>query len=234
MPLVRKLRMVRRRMYSMRSWIPGLRHRHRLESLVGPLGYWNQLQRYQFRVVTELGLQHDHTLLDIGCGPLQGGAAFIRHLAPGRYVGVDLKPAAISAASDEISRHQLWAKRPTLIFSGHFGADQLGDMQFDFFWLSQILYYFDDEMLHRLLALATRRLHPAGIIAGDILGPRTDSSFLHSRHPRPPAHTPESIDSIARAHGFRAIVLGTLHEFGYPSKLNLSQNLLLKITRPAA
>lgn len=231
MPLDRSLRMMRRQLYGMRAFIPGLRHRHRLESLVGPLGYWNQLQRYQFRVVTELGLQAQDALLDIGCGPLQGGIAFIRYLAPNRYVGVDQKPAAIRAARDELSRQNLWAKKPTIILSSHFGDDQLGDDQFDFIWLSQILYYFDDPMLHQLFAMASRRLRPSGVLAGDILGPDTDSSFLLQRQPKPPAHSPSSIDSVARVHDFQATALGSLRDFGYPRKLNLSHNLLLKMTR---
>jgi SAM-dependent methyltransferase len=231
MPLRRKLRMIRRRLYGMRSYIPGLRHRHRLEALVGPLGYWKHLQCYQFRAVTELGLQEHDTLLDLGCGPLQGGIAFIRYLHPGRYFGVDQKPAALNAARDELSRQKLWTKKPTLILSSEFGDDQLGDAQFDFIWLSQVLYYFDEPTLHRLLALAGRRLHPGGIIAGDILGPHSDASFLHARHPRPPVHTAESIGHVAQAHGFHVTTVGTLREFGYPRQLNLGNNLLLKMNR---
>jgi SAM-dependent methyltransferase len=234
MPLERKLRMIRRRLHAVRAYIPGLRRRHKLESLVGPLGCWDQLQRYQFRVVTELGLQTTNRLLDIGCGPLQGGIAFIRYLAQNCYFGVDRKPEAIVAATDELTRSQLWSKRPTLVVSGSFGDDQLRDTEFDFIWLSQVLYYFDQSLLHRLFEMAARRLRPGGILAGDILGPGTDSSFLEMRDPKPPAHTPDSIDQVARSHGFRVTSLGTLSEFSYPRRLNLSQNLLLKITRPTA
>src|SRR5215831_13674860 len=162
MPLKRNLRMIRRRLYGMRSYIPGLRHQHRLESLVGPLGHWKELQCYQFRVLTELGLQTNDMLLDIGCGPLQGGIGFIRYLAPNRYFGVDQKPAAIHAATDEITRKQLWGKKPTLLLSSSFGDEQLGDSNFDFMWLSQILYYFDEAGLHCLFAMAARRLLSGG------------------------------------------------------------------------
>jgi len=234
MDIACKMRMIRRWIYGVRSYIPGLQHQHRIESLVGPLGYWNQLQRYQLSAVTKLGLLTQHHLLDIGCGPLQGGIAFIRFLEPNRYFGVDNKAVAISAACEEISRQQLWKKRPRLILSTSFGDDQLGDMQFDFIWLSQVLYYFDESTLHSLFAMACRRLSPGGVLAGDILGPGSDSSFLRVRNPRPPAHTHHSIDRLARAHGFRASLLGRLNEFGYPKRLNLSHNLLLKITRQPA
>jgi len=228
MKVTRKLKMLRRRMYGLRSYVPGLRHRHRLELLVGPLGCWKELQRYQIRVLTELGMQPDDTLLDIGCGPLQGGVAFIRYLAPSCYYGVDLESAALWAGCDELSRQQLWRKRPHLLCSRSFGDERLGDKQFDFIWLSQILYYFDESALDNLFAMAARRLRSGGTLAGDILGPASDTSFL--RDPRPPAHTPESIDNVARKHGMHVRSLGTLHEFGYPRRLNLGHNLLLKVT----
>ena len=231
MTAVRRLRMLRRRLYGLRSYIPGMRHRHRLEALVGPLGCWNELQNYQFRVLTELGMQPHDTLLDIGCGPLQGGVAFIRYLAPSSYYGVDHKPAALRAGCDELTRQRLWRKRPRLLYSCSFGDDELGDMQFDFIWLSQILYYFPEPVLHNLFEMAARRLRPGGTLAGDILGPNSDRSFLRDRDPIPPDHTPESIDKLARVHGFRATTLGHLHGFGYPRRLNLSHNLLLKVTR---
>ncbi len=230
MELSRQLRLFRRQVYSLRAYVPGLRHRHRIESLVGPLGYWEALQRYQLRAVTDLGLQPHNSLLDVGCGPLQGGIAFLRYLAPNMYSGIDRNPLAITVGCNEISRHHLWYKKPTLLVTSSFGDDQLGDAQFDFIWLSQILYYFDEPTLQRLFAMASRRLRPGGILAGDILGPRSDSTFLQCRNPRPPAHTPESIKMLAAGYGLSTTCLGTLDQFGYPTRLNLSHNLLLKVT----
>ena len=231
MTAARRLRMLRRRLYGLRSYVPGLRNRHRLEALVGPLGCWDELQRYQFRVLTELGMQPHDTLLDIGCGPLQGGVAFIRYLAPSSYCGVDHKPAALQAGSDELTRLRLWRKQPQLLCSRSFGDEELGDRRFDFIWLSQILYYFDHDALSRLFEMASRRLKRGGVLAGDILGPKSDRSFLKDRGLNVPDHTPESVDHVARVHGFRARNLGHLHGFGYPRRLNLSHNLLLKVTR---
>jgi len=231
MTTVRRLRMLRRRLYGLRSYIPGLRYRHRLEALVGPLGCWDELQRYQFRAVTELGLQPSDTLLDIGCGPLQGGVAFIRFLGPSSYYGVDHKPAALRAGCDELARQRLWRKQPRLIYSRSFGDEELGVAQFDFIWLSQILYYFHHDALNRLFEMASRRLKPGGTLAGDILGPKSDRSFFSDRGLQAPDHTPESVDCLARVHGLRARSLGHLHVFGYPRRLNLSHNLLLRITR---
>jgi len=229
MEVTRTLKLWRRQLYSLRSYVPGLRRRHKLESLVGPLGFWDQLQAYQLRAVTELGLRPEHALLDIGCGPLQGGIAFIRYLDRERYVGLDHNPRCIEIGSEELSKQRLWAKAPRLFLCGDFGDEQLGDAKFDFIWLSQVLYYFDEPTFHKLFGLAQCRLRPNGIMAGDILGPESDRGFL--RDPKPPAHTAESLDGMARTHGLMVTPIGKLSEFGYPKRLGLSRNVLLKISR---
>ena len=221
------LKRLRRRLYGLRSFVPGWRRRHALEKMVGPLGFWDQLQKYQLQAVTQLGLQPHHFLLDIGCGPLQGGAAFIRYLESGHYVGVDQNPAAIATGYEEISRHGLAGKSPRLLVSRNFGDDQPATSTFDFIWMSQILYYFDEPTMHRLFAIVRRRLRATGIMAGDILGPESDRSFL--RPPLPPVHTPDSLDALARDHGLQVSGLGTLYAFGYPKRLGLGNNLLLQI-----
>jgi SAM-dependent methyltransferase len=98
-----------------------------------------------------------------------------------------------------------------------FGDDHLGDSHFDFTWLSQILYYFDEPTFQRLFNMARRRLRPGGVMAGDILGPASDRSFL--RDPKPPVHTPESLDWLAHPHGFCATGLGELSSSVIPRSL---------------
>lgn len=227
-PKLNKLRKLRRRLYGVRSLVPGLRRRHQLEAMVGPLGYWKQLQRYQFQAVTRLGLRPHHFFLDIGCGPLQGGISFIRHLEPGRYVGLDQSSLAIKTAHEEISKHKLTWKNPRLFVSHNFGDGQLGTATFDFIWMSQILYYFDEHKMSQLFEMVRRRLRRNGIMAGDIFGPASDRSFL--RHPLPPLHTAESLDALAKAHGLQVSALGPLHDFGYPKRLGLGKNILLRIS----
>jgi SAM-dependent methyltransferase len=228
MNVKRTLKKFRRQLYGLRAFVPGWRRRHKLEAMVGPVGFWDQLQRYQLQAVTHLGLQPHHFLLDIGCGPLQGGIPFIRYLQPGQYVGVDQNPVAIETGREEISRHGLTGKLPRLLVSRHFGDDQLAASTFDFIWMSQVLYYFNEPTMHQLLEMVCRRLRPAGIMAGDILGPASDRSFL--RPPLPPVHTAESLDAIAQDHGLQVAAQGVLYAFGYPRRLALSNNILLKIS----
>jgi predicted TPR repeat methyltransferase len=196
--------------------------------MVGPLGFWSQLQAYQLHAVKQLGLRPSHKLLDLGCGPLQGGETFIQYLESERYVGIDHRQAVIAVGREQIARCKLQQKQPRLIFSTTYGDDELGSETFDFIWASQVLYYFDESAMHRLFDMVARRLKSTGIMAGDILGPAADRSFL--RPPIPPPHTERSLDAIARMHGLGVVASGTIHDFGYPSRLGLRTNVLLEIT----
>jgi len=199
--------------------------------MVGPLGFWNELQAYQLTAVRRLGLLPGHTLLDLGCGPLQGGEMFIRYLDPQCYVGVDHRRAVIEVGHEQIAQHALKAKAPRLLFSESFGDVELGASSFDFIWASQVLYYFDEPTMAQLFEMVSRRLKPDGKMVGDILGLNADRSFL--KPPLPPEHTPQSLDKIARAHGLCVAACGTIQDFGYPPRLGLRTNTLLEITHLA-
>lgn len=224
----RFLMRTRRRVYGLRSFIPGMRLRHQLESLVGPLGFWDQLQRYQLELLLANGLQPTHSLLDIGCGPLQGGVAFIRYLESSQYVGVDIDPVRGSAAHMQVARHGLSSKNPTLLISSNFGDEELGARKFDFFWASQILYYFDNEKLASLLAFIRKRLNRNGKFLGDIYGSR----HYEFKYPESNVvlHSVETIQRLAKVQGLRARPLGEIVQYGYPKRLSLHSNLLIEIT----
>jgi SAM-dependent methyltransferase len=223
---VRTLKRLRRRLYSLRVLLPGLRRRHQLEAMVGPLGFWNQLQEYQLNAVKRLGLLPTHTFLDLGCGPLQGGEVFIRYLGIRQYTGIDRRCSVIDVAHEQIGRRHLGNKNPQLFCSETFGDNELESALFDFIWASQVLYYFDEPTMDRLFGMVSRRLKPGGIMAGDILGPAADRSWL--RESLPPAHSARTLDAIARRHGLCVTERGTLQDFGYPRRLGLRTNVLLE------
>ncbi len=228
------LRRLRRYAYAARSWVPGLRERHRLEAMVGPLGYWNALRAYQLNLLRANGLHPHHHLLDLGCGPLQGGGAFIRYLEQARYVGVDISPERLSAAYGQVAELGLAEKNPMLLLSDQFGALHLDGRSFDFVWASQVLYYFDDEKLKDLMRMLVGHLAPDGKFLGDIIGPRhpeygraQQSAFLS----RIKLQTVEGIDALAAPFGLQARGLGEIEAFGYPKRLLLRTNVLVEITR---
>jgi len=229
----RALMHLRRRLYGLRALVPGLRERHRFEAMVGPLGFWDELQRYQLHVLCANGLKPDHSLLDLGCGPLQGGVAFIRYLDKNRYTGIDLEPTRIQAAHAQVARLSLAAKNPQLFVSSSFGKEELHDRAFDFIWASQILYYFNDIVMGTLLDMIRQRLNPGGRFLGDIFSP----DHYEFRYPENPGryirHTPESLQLLAAQKRLQTRCLGPIVNFQYPKRLYLRSNLLIEITRPA-
>lgn len=221
---------LRRNLYGLRAYIPGLREHHRLEAMVGPLGYWKGLQRYQLQLLRTNGLLPRHTLLDLGCGPLQGGIAFIKYLDPFGYAGIDLDPERIRAANEQILRHRLSDRSPVVLASSSFGKDELADRTFDFIWASQVLCYFNDEVMDQLFDTMRRRLAPGGKFLGDVFA----LDHYEFRYPelrgRYFRHTPESLQAVAKKHGMQARFLGTIEQFGYPRRLGLRTNLLFEFT----
>lgn len=225
---------VRRNLYGMRAYIPGLREHHRLEAMVGPLGYWKDLQRYQLRLLQSNGLQPHHSLLDIGCGPLQGGVAFIKYLAPSSYTGIDHDPERIQAANTLIARHKLSSRAPSVMVSSTFGKAELGERNFDFIWASQVLCFFNDDVMEELFVNIQRRLAPGGKFLADVYALDHYEFRYPERRGQYNRHAPESLQAVAQKHGLQARFLGTIEQFGYPRRLSLKTNMLFEFTRLAA
>jgi len=223
----------KRRAYAIRLLIPGLRERHRLEVMVGPRGYWNELQAYQLNTLQKNGLKPSHSLLDIGCGPLQGGIAFIQYLETSNYVGVDNNSNNLAAGQQQIEKFGLDTKKPQLIFSQHFGRDELSDRHFDFLWASQIIYYFDEPILKQLFEIVVQHMKPEGKFLVDIVG-ECPPEYRTANHIKwmnqVNLHSLESLNAIAQPFGLQARSLGEIEQYGYPKSLNLRGNILLEFT----
>jgi len=220
----------RRQLYGLRIFVPGLRERHRLEAMVGPLGYWHALQKYHFKLLRERGLKPEHTLLDIGCGPLQAGIPLIRFLRPGGYVGLDIDPSRISVAESQIAKHRLTSKRPWVFQSSTLGDAELGERRFDYMWASQILCYFRDAEMNQLFSMLKHRLNPGGRLLGDTFAP-DHYEFTNPERPGDYVrHTIESLSAQAETHGLLVRSLGRIGDYGYPKRLTLHSNPLYEIT----
>lgn len=68
------------------------RGRHR--DIIG--GRWDETGRIQMDMLLRLGLQPQHRVLDIGCGPLRTGCRLVPFLDPGNYWGTDLSGALMA------------------------------------------------------------------------------------------------------------------------------------------
>jgi|WetSurMetagenome_2_1015567.scaffolds.fasta_scaffold182368_2 SAM-dependent methyltransferase len=226
----RFLMRVRRHAYGMRRFIPGLGDRHRLEAMVGPLGFWGELQNYQLNTLVTHGINKHHTLLDIGCGPLQGGIAFIKYLDKGGYTGLDISSRNLGAAYAQIAKHSLQDKNPRLIHSDCLGETELGDTKFDFIFASQILYYFDAEGIRNFFKIVSKRLSAQGLFLGDVIGPK----HYENRYPETGYHIHDLslLGKIANGIGLEMTDGGEIETYGYPSRLSLKTNRLIVLKKP--
>ncbi len=227
--IIRFLKGLRRDLFKLRMLVPWMRNRHRFEFMVGPLGFWDELQKYQLNALVANGLKPTHALLDIGCGPLQGGIAFINYLDRFNYVGIDLEKSPIDAAHFQIAKAGLSDKNPVLLVSDTFGNNVLGDRKFDFFWASQNLYIFDENLINSLMKTLQHRMNPGGKFLGDIISPK-HYEFKHHEHGWI-LHTESSINNIIGKFGFKAKSLGEINQYGYPKRLSLNTNILIEIMK---
>lgn len=229
-------RALRRRLVSLQLRLsPGRMRKLALEKLVGPVGVWDELQSYQLRFLQDHGLQPQHTLLDIGCGPLQGGIAFLRYLEPNRYTGIDVRCEPLLWAYRLVSENELVDRNPHLILTQTFGTEELEGRVFDYIWMSQMLYHISGVQLVQLLAALARFSHSGTRIYGDILCPTRPGLQVDSRWRgfEYYAHNESDIRRLAAAHGFTVQTVGRLRDNGYPAQLTRASNYMLAFAREA-
>lgn len=212
-----------------RRFHPRYREQYRLETLVGPRGVWDQLAQYQFNILTSLGLKPERSLLDIGCGPLTVGLRLIPYLNRGNYVGVDLRPQPLIEAYRLIAEHSLVHQNPTFINSTTFGKGELPHRSFDYIWMSQLSYHFDDDLMVNLFEQVRSRMKPDSVFLFDILDPgRTipaEAKWSGFRfHVRPV----EYYAGLASRFGLSMQSRGKIRDFAYPEHIDLNTNMLLE------
>ena len=203
----------------------------RLEAMVGPRGVWKESQAFQLDFLRARGLTPDHTVLDIGCGPLRGGIVLIDYLAPGNYVGIDVRDEVIAEAERQISERGLAPKAPAVFTSSSFGRDELGDRTFDVIWSFQVLYHLDDALVSECLAQIASRLRPGGNAYANVNTEFPDGQWKEFPFVQRPVGFYEE---LARRHGLRVETLGEMGTFGYTTKVGGHRNQMLHITASAS
>lgn len=214
---------------------PRARRRYRLESLVGPIGFWDELRQYQIRFLQSAGLLPHHSLLDIGCGPLQGGIPLIDYLDKQRYVGIDALEEPLNVAHELVAEHQLAGKNPQLLHSRTFGAEELSGRKFDYIWTSQLLYHLDATLLKALLVQVATFLNHNSVFYGDIFLEHPAHNWWYKagktwRGYNYHFHTAESVSRLADPYGLQVEDIGSLEQHGYPKQVSTYTNRMLRIT----
>jgi SAM-dependent methyltransferase len=205
---------------------------NRLGRMIGPLGYWEEMQDYQIDLLKQLGLQPHHALLDIGCGPLSGGLAFIPYLDVGCYFGVDIRESAIEEAHKQVAKAGLVDKNPTLTVSSTFGSKELDGQKFDYVWASQTMYHLDPKLRDSCLAYMATCLNPDGKFYADVINDAARVTpdkhwFEFSFH----FHSLDALTESSEKCGLQMTNLGRIADFGYPVEWELKENFLIEFRR---
>lgn len=212
---------------------PLARDRYRLQKLTGPMGVWDELQRYQFDILVGLGLEPHHSVLDIGCGPITVGLELISYLDSGNYVGIDARSEPLVESYKRIARHGLAARNPRLIRSSTFGENELETRRFDYIWMSQLSYHLDDAQMTHLFAQVQARMSEKSAFVIDVLDPDTavaDASWRGLPYYTRPF---EFYEALAKRHSLTLRRRGQIRDFGYPRHINLSANSVFEFRRSA-
>lgn len=209
--------------------VPSMRERRRLEAMIGPVGYWEQIQKYHFNFLTGMGLKPYHTFLDIGCGPLPTGLVLIPYLQPGYYVGIDIRKESIAEAHIQLVKAGLAEKNPLLVVSGTFGRDELGDRKFDYIWASHILCHLDGEEIKVCFEQVSTCMKPDSKFYCDIIGyPNKVTPELRWFEFSFFVHSTNFLETLGRKYGWEMINLGKIEDHGYPVDWGMKTNNMLE------
>jgi SAM-dependent methyltransferase len=166
-------------------------------------------RRFQIGFLRSQGLEPRHRLLDIGCGTLRGGIAFIDYLEAGHYVGVDSRPKVLEEARQELAESGLEPKEPELVCSS--GPPAMSG--FDYAWAFSTLIHMPDEIVQAYLQAGLLGAEGA-LYANVLLGesPQLEwSGFPVIWRPL------ELYEEWAGKAGLHTESLGPLHELGHRS-----------------
>lgn len=202
------------------------REEDRLEEMVGPPGVWNESRDFQIDFLTRMGLQPQHKVLDIGCGPLRGGIPLIRYLDQNNYTGIDIRPQVIKEAHQQIIKAKLSGKNPSILATNSFGRNELPKEKYDFIWCFQVLYHLDDELLDACLQQISRFLKPGAACYTNVNTNIDEGSWKEFPFVKRPI---DLYNSLSEKHFMRIKNLGQLREHGYTQKVSGQFNHMLEL-----
>jgi SAM-dependent methyltransferase len=144
----------------------------------GTDAFWDYLGKLQLDYLVEQGLKPDHSVLDVGCGPLRAGVHFIGYLEPGHYAGIDKRGDTLERAERvELPRYGLADKNPNLLVNGAFEFSKLGQT-FDYAIAQSVFTHLPVNNIVRCLVEMAKVLNPGGRFYATIYENPNGKKFL--------------------------------------------------------
>lgn len=149
-------------------------------------GLWQELGLLQLDLLRGYGLQPEHTVLDLGCGCLRGGAHLVRYLDPGNYFGVDLLQSLLDAGYEkELALEGLQTRLPreNLLASATLDFEVFG-VSFDYLLAMSVFTHLPMNHVRGCLEKATAAMRPgAQFIATYFRAPAEAPTFAATKQP---------------------------------------------------
>lgn len=145
------------------------------------------------------GLQPHHTVLDFGCGFGRTAIPLIKHLEPGKFIGVEISKERLRIAKEYVTREGLDHRNPTWIRSLDLNMPYAADKSLNLVWSIAVVSHqpFDDVKIW--LAACHRALADDGIVILDYLIGDSPAQYTLKDW----AYTQKQMQEVIRAAGFR-------------------------------
>lgn len=143
---------------------------------------WASYARWQFDALVQLGLEPQHRLLDVGCGPMRLGQRAIPYLQPGHYYGVDAYEPYLRLGRKVLAAAGV--ERPfTLLHSETFEFSTLG-ATFDFAMAQSVFTHLTESRIDLCMAELERVMRPGGrLVFTYILGEPLQGFLYYGTQP---------------------------------------------------
>jgi hypothetical protein len=188
------------------------RERRELEDSMGFRGQWDDHRSFQLAMLKSQGLQQNHRLLELGCGPMTGGLPVVDFLESGNYVGVDVRDSVLNLAWREIGKASLSKKNPRLICASDFGLALLGAERFDFVLSFSVLYHLSDDLLDHYFYAVSQLLSSTGRCIANVNTRTPSDKWLEFPFLKREIST---YQELASNHGLRTDVFGEIEDLGF-------------------
>jgi SAM-dependent methyltransferase len=207
-----------------------------LEARVGPAGKWGETRDFQLKLLHELGLRPEMTLVDLGCGTLRAGLQLIGYLERERYIGIDVDPDSIRSGKKLVRQFQLGRRLPRLVHSVTFGENEaVGRGIADRIWCYQVMVHMSKGTVQDCFDGMARLLKPGGKAWASLRIRNGDLAFEVTGKWRsfPISHgTSTFYRRGAERAGLEYAELGKLGDFGLPAARNGANATLIELSKP--
>lgn len=139
---------------------------------------WYEYAQWQVEALKKVGLEPQHKLLDIGCGPLRFGLLGIEYLDDGGYFGMDVFPPFIELGKALYKESGL-SKSYQVLEDANFEFSRFNNM-FDYAMSQSVFTHLSKDQVERCLKNLKNVMNPGGQLLFTNIVSAAPRGFLYS------------------------------------------------------